>query len=473
MLKAHDTFLRYFQWAIAILTTARLANLAVIFLTNLALGLGGCASELPVPSTGSPPVVRLGAELDLLRFRTSHDWVTTFLDKLGYAHVIVAAASLSAVHQIVVSPDGEVRREVLAPELSASSVSAAFDSADRLHTLIGGSHLVREPAGWTVSIDTPWDVAGIEVRQPRLVQGPDGLVWTFLVKGKEVGAKGRWDWYVFGGAFAAIVFPWHSASEKLVVVTEASARTSVWYVVDPHDNRDVGDLLSAMDDRGDLYLVYASSRTALVVDAQPRYAQIPFMQGIPLEAPLLAGSRRATKLYPVNGKPVLSLQPGVADLDQAAIAVDPKSGKLLLVRAHRPTFTLDNGTWSLPRQLPLSQFWEPRLAPAGGDAFHLMTVDEEKVLYLLYTTDGWFAPVEIGRTNVAATFGSVWDALAIASAGRNRAFLVWPTETGIVGRWVQGAGEIESKPSSDLVSLDVGITVPKSLVAFADGKAPW
>lgn len=450
--------------------TSKPTILFTLVLGSLAFWLGGCAHEPPLSPTGPPPAVRLGAELGLASFRTSHDWVTVLLDKQGSAHVLVAADAPREVYHIVVSPDGEVQRERVATGQSASAISAAFDSAGRLHVLMNDTHWVRGTAGWTVEASTPWGVAAIDVRQPRLVQGRDGLVWTFLVKGKEVGSKGRWDWYAFGGAFAAIVFPWHSDSEKLVVVSETGTPESLWFVLDPQDNRDARNFLSAVDDQGNLYVVYAASRTAFVTEEQPRYVQIELNEITAREEPLPSESPRAIKLYPVSGKPVLSLQPGVSDLGQAAVAVDPESGRLLLVRAHQPAFTLDHGAWSPPLRLPLPHFWEPRLSPAGHDAFHVMTVTEGRVLYLLCKQDGCSAPAEVGTTQVAGTFGSTWDALGMASAGQNQAFLVWPSENGIVGRWVQGIRDIEAEPRQDLLTLSDGSSIPNALRDFANGK---
>ena len=438
---------------------------------TLALSLGGCAHEPPVGPMRPSPAMRLEPRLDVLGFRTSHDLVTTLLDSQGNAHVIVAAGSSKQVYHAVVSPNGEIQRELVAAERSPSSISAAFDSVGRLHLLMDDIHLMREVAGWTADANTPWDMAGIEVRQPRLAQGRDGLVWTFLVDGKEVGARGRWDWYLLGGAFAAIVVPWHSGSEKLVVVPEAGTAEPLWYVLDPQDNRDARNFMAVADDHGDLYVVYESSRTALVADEQPRYAQIQLKTPKAKEEPLPANLPRSTTLCPVSGKQIVSMPPGLAELHQYSVAVDPDSGTLLVVRAHQPAFALTRGTWSPPLRLPLSLFWEPRLAPAGGDAFHLMTVKEDRVLYLLYTPDGWSAPIELGQTQVAEAYGSIWGALGIASAGHNRAFLVWPSETGIVGRWIQGDREIEARPRSDLVSLGEGISIPNSLLDFAYGKA--
>ncbi|MCU0811054.1 MAG: hypothetical protein MUE59_08465, partial [Thiobacillaceae bacterium] len=84
----------------------------------------------------------------MLQFKTSSDHIHTLLDNQGNAHVLIAAASINAVHQVVVSPDGMVQRESVESESSPSAISAAFDSDARLHLLLDDRHLVREESAW-------------------------------------------------------------------------------------------------------------------------------------------------------------------------------------------------------------------------------------------------------------------------------------------------------------------------------------
>ena len=447
----------------------RCAGLA--FLLSLALLLNACAHEPPAGPSGPSPEIRLGPMLELLQFRTTNDSTTTLLDSQGNAHVFVAAADLREVHHVTVSADGAMQRELVATDSSPSSISAAFDRTGRLNLLMDGVHMVRGATSWTRDAYTPWDAVGITAHQPRLIQVSDGHAWAFHVDGKEVGAHGRWDWYGIGGAPAGIIFPWYSASQKLVIVPETAEAGTPWYAVDPKDNLDATNANFAADHLGKLHVVYSASRTVLATAQQPRYLQMLVNGSQTEERPAPAEQQRSTTLYPVDGKPILSLAPGPADLSRAAVAVDPQSGMLLLVPAHQASLVYSHGAWSVQDQLPLQYFWEPRLAPAGGNAFHLMTMNEGSVYYLVYSQDGWSAPVELGQTKVAGIFGNTWNAVAIASSGHNRAFGVWPIETGIAGRWIEGTREIEVKPRSDVVSLGDGVVVPKSLLEFAYGKA--
>lgn len=443
---------------------------SIILLASTLLLLTGCASTPPAtPSASLPsPDIRLGPVLELLPFKTASDRIDTLLDDQGDAHVFVAVASTKEVHHLLVSPDGTVQDEPVESGASPSAISAAFDREARLHLLLDDRHLVREGDAWTVSHDTPWEAAGIKIRRPGFAQGKRGLVWAFTVGGREVGAQGRWDWYGFGGPRAAIIFPWHSASEKLVLVPEADMAEPLWYVLDPQDNLDASNAMPAIDDNANLHVVYAASRGGMAESAQPRYAHVTLMpppprptQNVPDEA---TGRR---ELYPFGGSQIPFINWERAGLLQASSAVDPVSGTVLVVRANAASLALTHGKWTLPLKLPLPRYWEPRLVAAGGDAFHLITVADSRVLYLLYAHGNWSAPVELGQAKVAS--GSMWGALGIASNGHNRAFAVWPTETGIVGRWVEGAEEIQASARTD--QQDGAVSIPKHLLDFANGKA--
>jgi hypothetical protein len=444
----------------------------MILLVSMALLLTSCASEPPAGPAGPSPDIRLGPVLELMPLKTASDHIDTLLDDQGNAHVIIAAASAKEVHHVVVSPDGIVQRESVESDSSPSAVSAAFDSDARPHLLLDDRHLVREESSWKVAHDTPWEAAGINVLKPRLVQGNKGLVWTFMVKGQDVGAKGRWDWYGFGGYGAGIIFPWHSASQKLVMVPEAAMAEPLWYVLDPQDNLDISNPMPAVDGNGNLHIVYDASRGGLAASDQHRYAQMsltpPQSRGEQGSSDNAANSKQ---LYPVSGNEIPLFRLERLPLNQATAAVDPASGTVLIVRTNDTSFALTHGEWSLPLRLPLSRYWQPKLAPAGGDAFHLMTVAGNRVLYLLYAQGGWSSPIELGQANVASSWSSISGALGIASNGHNRAFVAWPTETGIVGRWVEGAREFQSLPGGAADQQAGATSIPKHLLDFANGKA--
>ena len=96
-------------------------------------------------------------------------------------------------------------------------------------------------------------------------------------------------------------------------------------------------------------------------------------------------------------------------------------------------------------ELPIKTFWEPRLAPAGNGRFHAVVVGPARnewtgkdapILYLEFFEGKWSAPVELGLANVSSFWASIWEAVQIGGDGPE-ALVVWPTEDGIVGRWVR------------------------------------
>lgn len=447
-------------------------HLAIFILASVALLLTSCASAPPIAPVGPPPDVQLGPELEVLQFSTSHDLVSTVLDGKGSAHVFIAVANTKEIHHVVVSPEGNMKHELVAANRSPSTISAAFDSRARPHLLLDDAELVREESNWISYPTPPWHVEGIKVHKPRLVQAQNGLIRAFLVNGKEVGASGRWDWFGFGGYGAGIIIPWHATSEKLVVVPESAIAEPFWYVVDPEDKLDTSDAMFATDNAGNLSVVYSASRFMVARKShQPRYARIalmPLQPGIRQAGTEIPGNRR---LHPVSGNEIPLFVTDTLGFEQAAAAQDPVSGTLLIVRAHDSSIGLMHGEWSLPLRLPLTNFFEPRLASAGGDRFHLMTVDKAEVLYLQYAQGSWSAPVKLGKSEVASTFGYGWDALDMASKGNNRAFAVWPTRTGIVGRWVEGFERTPATTGNAPAQKQNEPRIQTHLLDFANGKA--
>lgn len=440
-------------------------------LLSLCLLLAGCASEPVVIQAGPPPDVEFGPVLELLPRATSNDQVETLVDASGRAHVIIAAKGTREIHHVTVAPDGAVQRELIGSGPSPWAVSAAFDAAGRLHVLLDEQHFVREASGWNSVESTPWSDAGLRALAPSLVQGPDGLLWSFTVNGKEIGSKGRWEWFAIGGAMGGLIFPWHSASLKRVFVPEAATAAPAWYVLDPQDNLDSQDAMPAVDAGGNLHVVYDAYRGGIGATSQPRYARVELLpSNASADQTAATDTARARQLVPVPGKKI----PFLADLQwtslrQATSAVDPATGTLLIVPAREVSVALVQGNWLYPVQLPLSSFWLPRAAPAGGNAFHLVTMADNRVWYLHYAAGAWSGPVELGATSFGP--GDAWGALDIASDARRRAFVVWPTRAGFVGRWVDVRGEPAPITGGGGTEQPEGTApVPAQLLDFAHGK---
>jgi hypothetical protein len=143
---------------------------------------------------------------------------------------------------------------------------------------------------------------------------------------------------------------------------------------------------------------------------------------------------------------------------------------VLIVCAHEDSVALEDGQWGYPLPVPLSTFWGPKLAPAGANTFHLVTMADQRVLYLHYASDAWSSPLELGRTNVRP--GNASSALDVASVAGPRAFVVWPTGTGIVGRWVDARSAIDAASGDGRAERRAGpAPFPGHLLDFARGKA--
>jgi hypothetical protein len=88
----------------------------------------------------------------------------------------------------------------------------------------------------------------------------------------------------------------------------------------------------------------------------------------------------------------------------------------------------------------------PRVSADTGGTLHALTVGKARdewwgkgfpIRYVTFSGNEWSGPVDVGLADVSSFWGSIWDALDIASTGQGRAFLVWPTEQAIVGRWIE------------------------------------
>lgn len=433
----------------------------IALLASTSAMLSGCATDPPAPPPGPPPNVRLGPVLELLPSRTSDDRVVTLVDRDGRAHVIVAATKTHEVHHLIVSRDGLVSRERVASNTSPSTLSAATDATGKLHLLIDRRHLERAAGEWTQSSPTPWETHGIEAHASRFVKGAHGLVWAFTAEGQAVDARGRWDWYGFGGYGAGIIFPWHSASRKLVVVSEIAGSDPCWHVLDPQDNLDAVNATTAVDGTGSLHVVYEASSAGMAASAQLRYARTSLIGPPPPAAPEEPTGNR--KLCPFRGDQIPWFATERAGAFQAASATDPSSGMVLVVRTGGESFAVRENKWTYPVTLPVPRFWWPKLAPAGSDAFHLIARGDGSVWYALYARGAWTGPVTLG------TAGTAFGALDLAGAADGRAFAVWPTDTAIVGRWIERTDGLDERrtPTPDATPD----TLPEHLRDFAKGEA--
>jgi hypothetical protein len=423
---------------------SRFAGLAYCAL--VVVWMTGCATPAP-PLKAPPPDVVLSPVYDLLVGETVRDKVSVVIDHAGHGHVLIASTRREEVHHVVIGPEGVLERELVRSSVSPATIASAFDEQGDLHVLLDCTHWVKQGGQWRAGDSPPWELAGFKPFGCWFVSGAPRLTWAFLVRGNDVGAPGRWDWYIFGGAPAAVVWPWHTQASKLVLVIPAADGPGHWIVFDPADELDAAHARTLADGRGNFLVVYDAMSGGFGGINYPRFARLP-LASVSEEAGernIPAGARQKVLLRLVNGQSLTAQFASQGPGRDAGIALDPVSGTALVVRPHDGSRVLRGETWSEEISLPLAVFWDPHLAPAGGDRFHAMIVAEARdpwwgkgspILYLSFADGHWSAPVELGLADVSSFWGLIWDYLEIGSAGNQQALVIWPMADRIVGRWV-------------------------------------
>jgi hypothetical protein len=416
---------------------------------GLATALLGCAtapdtrkaqSSLDRPVARAPNV-RVGPLIDLLVVRSSRDRVKVVADSGNQVRVLIASTELRQVLELVVRPEGVVERRVVLAQAAPGTIDAAFDGSGKLHALVDDEHLVLEDGKWRVSERSPWREAGLTpLRGAFFVPGAPNLTWAFHVRGADVGARGRLEIYGIGGAAGALIWPWFTRGERAVIVVETPTGYGPWVVLEPNAKGDTRVEALAADASGAVNVLYTISTGGIAGESWGRYARIRAEVlsdeecTFPGVTQTEVGSRRCRAFTgSVDGV-----------YYRHALAVDPDTGIALVgLRYLRRGDELIGGPFELPLDVrPSSPDF--RAAAAGRGAFHAVvsaTAPGEKgsafAWYLLFSEREWFAPILLGPTGAASFFGTEWDAYGIAGLHEGRAFVVWPTEHGIVGRWVE------------------------------------
>ncbi|NJD24722.1 MAG: hypothetical protein FIB06_04895 [Betaproteobacteria bacterium] len=193
------------------------------------------------------------------------------------------------------------------------------------------------------------------------------------------------------------------------------------------------------DRRGNVHLIYRRSSGGIVAESSYRYAKIDAK-----EQAASASERMAPRDSPSG---ILRVRAVVGDaLPSGAtcpvISVDPESGTALAGYSHLRIGDM----WRETRAWPMHKAfcWEMRTASAGRDAFFALVLgqdgsDGRPVELVRLAGDAWSVPVRVGVAKVSGVFGIPAYALAISGADDGRLFLVWPRESGIVGRWFMPA----------------------------------
>jgi hypothetical protein len=387
--------------------------------------IAACATTTPAPpeATAPPPKVSLGPAVDLLTAGTVRDRVRAIAGSDGSVHVLIASTELRKVFEVVVPRNGELQRRVIRSDVSPSHVDGAFDTQGRLHVLIDTEHMVFDSGMWQRSDQTPWRASGLKIDAARFVPAAPNLVWVFQVNGRDVGAPGRVEIFGFGGYGAGIIWPWFTQGSRTVLVSESPAGYGPWIVVEPEGKEDTAVADIAADGQGNVHLIYTRSRGGLASETSHRYVRLGAerLQGRPGMASGVsdASTSSSSTFQAVEGQPV---------------------GKQLVVRGQTssgPAFI----SWPAGYYRSSS-----RLSSDTGETLHALTVGKARdqwrgkgfpIRYQMYSDHAWSGPIDVGLADVGAFWGYIWEALDIASAGPDRAFLVWPTQQAIVGRWVE------------------------------------
>jgi hypothetical protein len=425
----HSALRQNYAWA-------RLDRLTWLVTAALALGIAGCESTMKSGDTLPSRVVSqpklpptLGATFEVAHFQTSWDITHVVVDPSGLAHVIIGIKKTREVQHVLVGPDGVLGRETVATGIKPGNLDAAFDASGELHILVNFEHYAKVDGAWRGAVRTPWQEVGLEARSRGFVAGGRDLIWKFLVAGDEVGAPGHWDLIVLGNVIGV---PWHSPGWKLMVVPETTPAYSSWTVIDPHDNLVVDGNWISSDADGVVTLLYQARGYGL------RYARFDTGVG-PAEAAGVVRTKGGRILRSITATP--STRGGQEALLNS-VAAAPDGATRLFVQYDGASRLVHGDTWGVPIARPIAHLYKVLLASAGGEGFHALAIGTSRhvwsgrdvpLYYMQFSDGGWSDPVELG---IAPSLGFPVDAINIGSAAGNKALAVWPTDSGIVGRWI-------------------------------------
>jgi hypothetical protein len=393
-----------------------------------------------------PPDISVGPLLEIFNGDTGSGKLKVIADVDGRSRVILFSKKLQQVLEIVNGPEGVVGRRVIRAGDAPDSIDAAFDAQGRLHVMLDDEHLILEGNEWQTSDQTPWHDSGLKVWGVEFVPGAPDLTWAFQVNGAEFDAPIRMDIYGFGGYGAGIIWPWFTHDSRTVLVSETAGGYGPWFVLDPQRKEGTYATGLASDRDGNVYVVYERSRGGFGAESSYYYVRIDSktLRDSEVSIPGVVEIQVGTRRIRADGEGTARLvKRGFRKEIGEQVAADPESGTALVGML----FVVHGKTWSSVKGWPLSDsILCIDVVPGGQDSFHVMAIDEPlnswwgknfPVQYLLLSAGEWSAPVELGIADLGSFGGNVRDKVGIANVGSDKAFLVWPTEQGIVGRWVQ------------------------------------
>lgn len=443
------------------------------FLFILPLALSGCQTIAVLPTedvtTLTTPHIHASPLHVLLKMPTGLDRVRALVDSTGLAHIFIASVRTNQVHHVVLGPDGVIERELIKSNVDTLNLDAAFDRSGQLHVLIGEEHLMQRDRSWVTVERTPWKEAGLTIRRRlSFVAGARDLTWAFLIDGKKVGTPGRWDWFGVAGGYPplGLIWPWHTQADKLMIVPEMAPTYTMWMVLEPESSLDTDFWAFSADRQGVVHVVYEQSRTMVMMQTgEVSHAKfviepdrsVPPTASSDVTAPLR--ERRQLQAIP-GGRAIGYNNKSPFMYPPVSIAIDPDSGATLVVRrsggfeeffqlkeAGPRSFLVRDEEWGAAIPMPVSNVMKTSVAPSGNDRFHAVVLGapsnswsegDNPIYYLNLTSNEWSPPVTLGLANSSHwIFKHLVDSVEVASNGSRRAVVVWPTEEGIVARWIE------------------------------------
>jgi hypothetical protein len=447
-----------------------------LFLCILPLTIFGCQSISVLPTedvtTQATPYIHAGPLHVLLKMPTGLDKVKVLVDNTGLAHIFISSKRINEVHHVVLGSDGVVERELVKnlSSLDTLNLDAAFDRSGQLHVLIGREHMTKQEGNWVTVERTPWKEEGLTIRrQPSFVAGARDLTWAFLIEGQEVGTSGRWDWFGVAGGYPplGLFWPWHTQADKLIVVPEMAPTYTMWMVLEPESSLDTDFWAFGVNRQGAIQVVYEQSRTMPFLPpvtevSHAKFVIEPDRLALPTASSDVTAPRwehQQLQAIP-GGRAIGSNNRPTFIYPPVSIAIDPDSGATLVVRrsggfeeffqlreAGPRGFLVRDEEWSAAIPMTVSNVMKTSVAPSGNDRFHAVVVGEPSnfltggdnpIYYLNLTSNVWSPPVTLGLANNSHwIFKDLVDSVEVASNGSRRAVVVWPTDEGIVGRWIE------------------------------------
>ncbi len=312
------------------------ALLVAVLLLLPATFLSGCATGtltergmLPDVVGRRPPIVDLGPELVLLDQQNeftvgflSYTPATSLIDRDGNAHLFIIDKK-KQLHHVEVHGDTVFARELLGVVESVNDL--AFDAVEhpsgKLRVLTGDQEFIRaSPTG-------PWvEIKGN--RCTRFVTAGDDLFCACVIKGEEIGAPKRTDYYFFM-LEGLPLFWWSNVhASKIVLAHESGDAWAIRAVLDPETNLDADDdFMVGSDGRGIIHFLYSTSRGGGVgmygigtrggggkttsPTPELRYAQVAIDQLLPLSVNAqdkeLSAAGAKNPLLPIHSTPISTL----------------------------------------------------------------------------------------------------------------------------------------------------------------------